>query len=652
MSYDISWVLTNSNNFTSLGGDNISVYGTSYGYSNSLNSNGNILAIGSPVAPYNMIDYGIVSTYKYNDISWVKLGQDLKGDEETTNGNDNFGWSICLDGSGSTLVISEPSLDISGLSDVGAIKIYNYNDSTDNWDINSTFYGDEENDHLGTRVIINKNGDTIITSGLNTDTKTLYIQTFKLIDSSWEKTHKYDIYTSTHSYFDSISKTQFVISLDINDSGNIFILGSSIYTDSITNQGFVQLYYSDNDNSWNQLSTNLLGTVEYQLFGYNVAIDKNASFDELYFVVSQSSLIDNIIKTYRIGDGDTNSVLNSNINDSYYDSITVDTRFIPEVGSGVLNISLSSTNILAIGNGEYVDGSYNGLAITYKLNNLSWEQNAETIINYDNYANFYDIEISNDGSTIIDRKRLYSDLTASHIYNASFFISAYKSSNITNTASASTYGDPHINTINGEMYELPQYPGIYRMLQGNNLTINASTNYLSTKEKNEIIHYFNDRNLFNNNNMNIKISDVIVNGVFYEKIFIESEGNSLTFNFKDKTVYVNSKKTLKYFDFKTNIQKNSELYKDKYQCSETITQCSLFFHHTYYGSIRLDLNYFSNPQIKYGIGLTIERNKNLSGLLTKELNITSMKVKNITDTKKKIEKKGKNKVISKMLILN
>ena len=46
---------------------------------------------------------------------------------------------------------------------------------------------------------------------------------------------------------------------------------------------------------------------------------------------------------------------------------------------------------------------------------------------------------------------------------------------------ASTYGDPHINTLNGETYELPNIANIYRMLQGDDLIINASVSKLSNE---------------------------------------------------------------------------------------------------------------------------------------------------------------------------
>ena len=92
---------------------------------------------------------------------------------------------------------------------------------------------------------------------------------------------------------------------------------------------------------------------------------------------------------------------------------------------------------------------------------------------------------------------------------------------------ASTSGDPHIFPLHGDMYELPHTPGIYRLLQGDDLIVNASTRNITDKEKNHIMSYFESRGVLNNENVDKIVND----GVFYEKIFVSCDGHEFTYDF-------------------------------------------------------------------------------------------------------------------------
>ena len=211
---------------------------------------------------------------------------------------------------------------------------------------------------------------------------------------------------------------------------------------------------------------------------------------------------------------------------------------------------------------------------------------------------------------------------------------------------ASTSGDPHIFPLHGNMYELPQSKGIYRLLQGDDLIINASTRQIRENEKNSIVSFFNQKNLLTHETKDKLVND----GVFYHKLFISSEGCGFIYDFDNKKVYLNNRASKKYFNFTTH-NVSGGVYENKYEKSDNVAQCCVSFQHTLYGSMTIDLNYFSNPQIKYGIGMKLPNNtQDLTGLLIREYITSSMKVSCLCDESEKEGIVGENDKITSMVI--
>ena len=210
---------------------------------------------------------------------------------------------------------------------------------------------------------------------------------------------------------------------------------------------------------------------------------------------------------------------------------------------------------------------------------------------------------------------------------------------------ASSSGDPHIFPIYGKMFELSQKPQIYRMLDGKDIVMNASTKSLTTKQKNDIVHYFNKKCVFND----FSIDQILTNGVFYDSIYLCSDSHELSYNFNTQKLTM-SKKSSSYFSFEQKKKKQTSLYNNQYEKCEHITQFVVSFKHSKYGQVKLDLNYFSNPQIKYGIGFSSRSTKSLCGLLVREYILESMTLESIKDVSKIKGIEGKNRVNSQLLI--
>ena len=212
---------------------------------------------------------------------------------------------------------------------------------------------------------------------------------------------------------------------------------------------------------------------------------------------------------------------------------------------------------------------------------------------------------------------------------------------------ATTSGDPHIFPLYGEMYELPQTPNIYRLLQGDELYVNACTRNITNKEKKEMHQYFSQQGISKDKLMTSLVDD----GVFYHKLFIYCDGHAFEFDFDTKKVIFKDKESKTFYKFDKKIFYN-HLNKNKYEQSSSIHQCAVSFKHPINGSMSLQLNYFSNPQIKYGIGVKFPMNTNgLDGLLIREYKTDSMRVPTLIDTEYKNGVYGKNDAITKMIIL-
>ena len=98
--------------------------GDKSGYSVSLSSDGNTVAIGAPENDGNGPGAGHTRVYEYNGSTWVQLGQDIDGESA----GDQSGSSISLSSDGNTIAIGAYANSGNGLSS-GHVRIFNYNGS-------------------------------------------------------------------------------------------------------------------------------------------------------------------------------------------------------------------------------------------------------------------------------------------------------------------------------------------------------------------------------------------------------------------------------------------------------------------------------------------------------------------------------------------
>ena len=129
------------------------------GWSVSFSADGNRIAIGAIDNDGNTgdpnDDRGHVRIYEYDGSSWLQLGQDIDGEET----GDNSGFSVSLSSDGNTVAIGAPGNNGSSYEN-GHVRIYEYNSSS--WSqVGQDIDGESISDQSGNSVSLSSNGNIV-----------------------------------------------------------------------------------------------------------------------------------------------------------------------------------------------------------------------------------------------------------------------------------------------------------------------------------------------------------------------------------------------------------------------------------------------------------------------------------------------------------
>ena len=147
-----------------VGGDSISgsKQGEKFGYSVSINDDGNRIVIGAPYYDKEFFTYeGAVRVYEYDTTNgWEKLGSDIICKSTA----DNFGYSVSMNSSGTVIVIGAPQNNTS----IGYTEAYEFNSTSSSWEqLYNTINGDKEGERSGYSVAVNNDGSKIAVGSPN-----------------------------------------------------------------------------------------------------------------------------------------------------------------------------------------------------------------------------------------------------------------------------------------------------------------------------------------------------------------------------------------------------------------------------------------------------------------------------------------------------
>jgi cytoskeletal protein CcmA (bactofilin family) len=235
------------------------------GYSVSINADGTIVAIGAPLNDGAGNASGHTRVYKYNNTSWVKLGQDIDGETLKT----SSGTSVSINADG-TIVAIGAQLNDDGGNNSGHTRVYKYNNTS--WvKLGQDIDGESDNDYSGTSVSINADG-TIVAIGANFNdgggTDSGHTRVYKYNNTSWVKLGQ-DIDGET-------AGDRSGWSVSINSDGTMVAIGAIYNKDGGTDSGHTRVY-KYNDISWVQLGPDIDGESPEDRSGHSVSINADGT---------------------------------------------------------------------------------------------------------------------------------------------------------------------------------------------------------------------------------------------------------------------------------------------------------------------------------------------------------------------------------------
>ena len=168
---DISWGQVGDD----INGD---VSGNKFGNSVSLSSDGTIVAIGADNNDSIGNNSGQVKVYKWDGSSWVQRGYDIYGNTE-----DRLGYSVSLNSDGNILAIGAINNNNIGHC-TGQVKVYKW-DGTSLDQLGSNMEGELGNDRLGYSVSLNSDGTIVAAGAIGSSGNSGYVRVYRWNGTSW-----------------------------------------------------------------------------------------------------------------------------------------------------------------------------------------------------------------------------------------------------------------------------------------------------------------------------------------------------------------------------------------------------------------------------------------------------------------------------------
>ncbi|MDA9738441.1 Ig-like domain-containing protein, partial [Prochlorococcus sp. AH-736-L17] len=174
------------------------------GFSVSLSSNGNIVALSYP-------DEGYVKVFENNNNSWSQIGSNIVAFTSTTESHKKA-ISVDISNDATFLVMGNPSFS----DKAGQLKVYQY--VNNDWSQIGSDIDGTPLSRLGDSVQISSDGLTVAASGSSNGTSG-YTKVFKYINSSWILYREEEINQNDHQYEGR--------AISLSDDGQLLAVGSS-----------------------------------------------------------------------------------------------------------------------------------------------------------------------------------------------------------------------------------------------------------------------------------------------------------------------------------------------------------------------------------------------------------------------------------------
>jgi len=227
------------------------------GYSVSLNSNGNILAVGAFGGGFSSLSY--VKVYQNQSGNWLQIGNTVFAEDL----GDNFGNSVALNRSGTILAVGAPGNNNSNGTDSGHVRVYE--NQNGNWaQIGSDINGDGVSDRFGHSVRLNGNG-SVLAAGAIQNFEPGYVKVFENQGGNWVQLGS--------SIAGETAGDDCGFSVDISSNGTVLAVASE---NANSNNGHVRVY-EYLSNTWTQIGSNIDSEGVGDAFGHSLSLNDNGN---------------------------------------------------------------------------------------------------------------------------------------------------------------------------------------------------------------------------------------------------------------------------------------------------------------------------------------------------------------------------------------
>ena len=200
------------------------------GWSVSLSNDGSIVAIGAKNNDGNGSNSGHVRVYQNVSGTWTQVGSDIDGEVA----NDESGWSVSLDSSGTTVAIGARYNDGNGTSS-GHVRVYQNVSGT--WtQVGSDIDGEASNDWSGYSVSLSSDGSILAIGARYNDgngSSSGHVRVYQNVSGTW---------TQVGSDIDGeAASDNSGYSVSLSNDGSIVAIGAYLNDGNGTSSGHVRV---------------------------------------------------------------------------------------------------------------------------------------------------------------------------------------------------------------------------------------------------------------------------------------------------------------------------------------------------------------------------------------------------------------------------
>jgi len=226
------------------------------GYSVSLSSDGNFIAIG---APYNGVDaFGHVRIFQNKNGRWIQVGSDINGEVI----GDGSGWSVCLSEDGNFIAVGAPYNSEKG-TNVGAVRVYSNQNGI--WrKVGSDIYGENISDNFGKSVSLSSDGSLVAIGADDHDENRGVVQIYRNESGNWSQIGLDIDGEEVWNWFG--------YSVSLSSDGSFLAIGAP----RAGRGGYVKIFQNIND-QWTQVGSDINGEAFGDRSGESVSLSRDGS---------------------------------------------------------------------------------------------------------------------------------------------------------------------------------------------------------------------------------------------------------------------------------------------------------------------------------------------------------------------------------------